>query len=303
MAQQTREIRRRIKAVNSTKKITKAMELVASAKMRKVTQALLQTRPYTDWSWQLLKNVSEKTDHSLHPLLQHRDPIKRQALVLLSTNRGLVGAFNANLIAAAMQSVSQAKQAGIETDLVLMGAKGRAMVVRYGINAMADFPKADIASSVMDVRVMAKLVIKEFLSAKVDRVSVAFMDYRSTLLQKPVVRQVLPLDKAAFESTGQISTQPDTEIMQYDFNEYLFEPNADAVLEVLLNRLVEIQLFRALLETNASEQAARMMSMRNASDAASDLIDDLTLSFNQARQAAITQDLSEISAGRAALES
>jgi F-type H+-transporting ATPase subunit gamma len=131
---------------------------------------------------------------------------------------------------------------------------------------------------------------------------VAFMDYRSTLLQKPVVRQVLPLDKAAFESTGQIGTQPDTEIKKFDFTEYLFEPNPDAVLDVLLNRLVELQLFRALLETNASEQAARMMAMRNASDAASDLIDDLTLTFNQARQASITQDLSEISAGRAALE-
>lgn len=303
MPQQTREIRRRIKAVTSTKKITKAMELVASAKMRRVTQSLMQTRPYTDRSWQLLKNVSERTDPSKHPLLQRRPRLTRQALVLLSTNRGLVGAFNTNLMAAAMNAVTAAREQGIETDLVLMGLKGRAMVYRYGVTASADFPKADIASSVLDVRAMAKLVISEFLSARVDRVNVVFMDYRSTLVQKPIVRQVLPLDRAAFEATGQIESQPDAELAAADAREYLFEPNADSVLDVLLNRLVELQLYRALLETNASEQAARMMAMRNASDAANDLIDDLTLTFNQARQAAITQDLSEISAGRAALES
>lgn len=300
MAQQTREIRRRIKAVNSTKKITKAMELVASAKMRRVTQALLQTRPYTDWSRQLLKNLSERTDPSLHPLLQKRAAIKRQAIVLLSTNRGLVGAFNTNLMSAAMRAAQEAKQRGTATEVVLMGTKGRAIVHRYGAHALADFPKAEIASRVTDVRAVSKLVIREFLESKVDRVMVVFMDYRSILVQKPITRQLLPLDQVAFEAQIEMNGgRPNTN----DTREYTFEPDADVVLDVLLERLVELQLFRALLETNASEQAARMMAMRSASDAAGELIDDLTLTFNQARQAAITQDLSEISAGRAALES
>lgn len=300
MAQQTREIRRRIKAVNSTKKITKAMELVASAKMRRVTQALLQTRPYTDWSRQLLKNLSERTDGSMHPLLEKRTEVKRQALILLSTNRGLVGAFNANLTTAAMRVVNDAKAQGIETDLILMGTKGRAIVHRYGIDAVADFPKAEVASSVQDVHPLSKLVIGDFLRKQVDRVMVVFMDYQSTLVQKPVIRQLLPLDEAAFTKELEGMKEDSPVVSQ---TEYTFEPNADLVLELLLERLVEIQLYRALLETNASEQAARMMAMRNASDAAGELIDELTLSFNQARQASITQDLAEISAGRAALES
>jgi len=303
MSTNTRDIRRRIRAVTSTKKITKAMELVASAKMRKVTQALLATRPYTDHAWELLRRLSEHVDPNSHPLFQSR-PVKRQALAIMSTNRGLVGAFNTNLLNTAVEySRSVKERHGAETDVILIGTKGRAIVYRYGYTAAADFPKEEVVTNVLAIRPIASFVTKAFLAGTYDRIAVAFMDYRSTLLQKPRVRQLIPLDRDAF-AFGQIEEGSDKQSVVNNTTsfEYAFEPSTGTVLDQILRRLVEVQIFRALLETNASEQAARMMAMRNATDAASDLIDDLTLTFNQARQAAITKDLAEISAGRAALE-
>ncbi|MBI2984762.1 MAG: ATP synthase F1 subunit gamma [Candidatus Kerfeldbacteria bacterium] len=296
MASSTRDIRRRIRSVQNTKKITKAMELVASAKMRKVTQALLNTRPYTDLAWQLLQSVSTRTDPDLHPLLHRRLPIRRQGLVVISTNRGLVGAFNTNLIATALGYGRRAKDDQVESDLILVGTKGRPLAYRYGFHAAADFPKTDVVTSVLAIRPLARFVLEEFRRGVYDRISVVFMDFRSTLSQVTRIRQLLPLDREAF-AIGPHDAAP-ARIP----TEQIFEPDADVVLEVLLWRLVEVQLYRALLETNASEQAARMMAMRNATDSAGELIDDLTLTFNQVRQAAITQDLAEISAGRAALD-
>lgn len=307
----SRDILRRLRSVKNTKKITKAMELIASAKMRKVAQAVLASRPYTDRAWELLLNLAKRTDPSQHPLLQDRSEVKSIGLIVMTSNRGLVGALNSNLINAAVKAAREMTGAnGAEVKTILLGAKGRAMVTQYGFTAAAEFPKQEIMTNVLAIRPVAKMVIDDFRRGVYDKVVVAYVDYVSMLIQKPRVKQILPLSAAGFasgvaglaETAERASIVADEAAGKKDF-EYLFEPNADTVLEEILPRLVEMQLYRAALESNASEQAARMMAMRNATDAAGDLIDDLTLSYNQARQAAITQDLAEISAGRAALES
>lgn len=286
----TGDIQRRLRSVRNTRKITKAMELVASAKMRKAGQAVLATRPYTDEAWTMLLNLAASTDPTQHPLLHFHQEPKTIGLVLVSSSRGLVGAFNTNIVKAAVEAL----KIHPNVKVVLVGAKGKAILHQPGYEAAAEFVKEDVVTNVLQVRPMSKLVIDQFIAHELDQVFMAYMDFVSTLVQKPVVRQLLPLSQQQAQAEVG-ATRPAVE--------YLFEPNPDEVLEYLLPRLVEMQLYRAVLETNASEQAARMVAMKNASDAANDLIDDLTLTFNQARQASITQDLAEISAGRAALES
>ena len=307
----SRDILRRLRSVKNTKKITKAMELVASAKMRKVAQAVLASRPYTDHAWELLLNLAKRTDPSKHALLQDRAEVKTIGLIVMTSNRGLVGALNSNLINAAVKAARELTNAtGADVKVILLGSKGRAMVTQYQFTAAAEFTKQEIATNVREIRPIAKMAIDDFRNGTYDKIVVAYMDYISTLLQKPRVKQILPLSASGFmsgvaglaESAERAKIVADEATEEKHF-EYLFEPSPDSVLEEILPRLVEMQLYRAVLEANASEQAARMMAMRNATDAAGDLIDDLTLSYNQARQAAITQDLAEISAGRAALES
>ncbi len=286
MPKGTRDIQRRLRSVRSTRKITKAMELVASAKMRRASQAVVATRPYTNEAWTMLNNLAAVTDPSQHPLLVTRDVTKNVGLVLVASSKGLVGGFNAQLIGATVRAVRE--QNGVKTTVILMGAKGRSIMTQHGYDITAEFTKEDVVTNAQHILPMSKLVIDGFMNGTYDKVLVAYMDFVSTLVQKPTLKQLLPL-------VPEKSSGPSME--------FVFEPNPDDVLEYLLPRLVEMQLYRAVLETNASEQAARMVAMRSASDAANDLIDDLTLTFNQARQASITQDLAEISAGRAALES
>lgn len=304
----TRDIQRRIRSVKSTKKITKAMELVASAKMRRSSQAVMATRPYTDRAWDMLQHLSQRTDATQHALLAERAEPKKIGIVLVASNRGLVGGFNAQLTATVAKEVTRlVGSSTISVEVILMGKKGRMIMSQHGLPIEAEFTKDDVVTSVLGIRPMAKLAIDRFTLGEYDRVLVGYMDFISTLNQKPRLRQILPLS-AAGVMAGDVGVQSNEDVgaekTSDDQNfEYTFEPNPDAVLEHILPRLVEMQIYRAVLETNASEQAARMVAMKSASDAAGDLIDDLTLSFNQARQASITQDLSEISAGRAALES
>lgn len=304
----TREIRRRIRSITSTRKVTKAMELVASAKMRRAVAATHAARGYADLAWKLLLNVAQRTDAERHPLLR-RGEAKRIGLVLVTSNRGLVGSFNTQLIGAVLGFLRANERIVPEAvDIVLVGRKGRAPLVRAGYNLAAAFEKLDVISDIAHVRPIARVVIDDFLAAKLDRVVLAYTDFRSTLVQRPVVRQILPIAPAAViageagvfdngERGAVIRAEAETERRF----EYLFEPNPDTVLEALLPRLLEMQIYRALLESAASEHAARMVAMQSATDAAGDLIDELTLAFNQARQQSITQDLAEISASRAAL--
>jgi len=294
----TREIKRRIRSITNTKKITKAMEMVAAVKMRKAVQSVLATRDYSSAAWEIVKDLSVKTDPGQHPLLQKREKIKCIGVVVIASNRGLCGGFNREMVETVADYVQQQKErySGVKMEVFLMGKRGRDIMFRYGHQIVAEFDKLDVAESVLEVKPLVKMVIADYLAEKYDKVAIAYTDYRSAISQKPRVKKLLPIEREDKE-LGYVSEEIKGEVKRE--YEYLFEPSPDAVLEQMLYRLIELQIYQALLETNASEHSARMMAMRNASEAAGDMIDDLTLTFNQARQQAITAELADISAGSA----
>ncbi|MDD5342315.1 MAG: ATP synthase F1 subunit gamma [Patescibacteria group bacterium] len=304
MPANTRDIKRRIRSVTSTKQITKAMELVAASKMRKAIKAVLATRPYSSLAWETVLNLASRTDRSQYVLLQER-PVKSEAIVLISSNRGLCGGFNQQIIRLVSDYVTKRKleQPEVALNLIVLGKRGREAVFKLGYQILAEFEKMDVVTDLSEITPLSYLIINDFSSGKYDRVMMAFTDFVSALKQIPRLRQVLPIGQKIEElgvvkDAGQSTPQPKFEA---DFSEYLFEPSPEEVLRVILPRLVEVQIYQAVLESNASEHSARMMAMRNATENADEFINDLTLSFNQARQASITRDLAEISASRTVL--
>lgn len=310
----TRDITRRIKSVGNTRKITKAMELVAAAKMRQAVEAALATRSYANLSWLTVLNLAQlaKRNTRLHRLLNQRPVVRRVAVVLITSNRGLCGGFNSTLIAKVAQSVR--RHGNVATDFILLGKKGQAVYHRYGYTVVADFVKEDILGDEAALRPVTALVMADFLSGKYDKVLVAYTDFVSTLRQIPRVRQLLPIELTIdpkHHGLGIIGSEDHVGMNQdviaakqqkhFTGQEYIFEPNPRQVLDALVPRLVGIQLYQAVLESNASEQSARMLAMRNASDAADDMSSELTLFYNKARQAGITSEIAEISGGAAAL--
>lgn len=293
----TRDIRRRIKSVGSTQKITKAMELVAASKMRRAVQQALATRAYAKAAWDILTNVSISTDHELHPLLTER-PVKRTALIVVTSDRGLAGGLNANVVRKTLEAV---KSEGKEVDVISLGSKGADGLRRAGANLVAAFQNPHAHPTISDLAPIVKIAVDDFTAAKYDKVLVAYTDFVSTLNQKARVRQVLPIRKEELKQVLD-DVSPDLGEAKPFINPYLFEPSPDAVLEKMLRNLVESQIYQVVLESLASEHAARMVAMRNANEAAEELIEDLNLTYNQARQAGITREIAEISAGRAALE-
>lgn len=306
MAVSPRLIRRRIKSVTNTRKITKAMELVAAAKMRKAVSSVLATRPYARSAWQAIQQIAKSSDTDLHPLLSSRDTSGRSLVILITSDRGLCGGFNGQMFRKIAAFVDEDK-GGL--DFVTIGRKGQDACKRFGYTVIATFTDMANNPSVTDVRPVADIAIKDFTDGKYDKVYLAFTDYISALVQTPMVSQLLPLMR--IEGLGEASDAlfgVETEESLTDDGsdtvsaEFLFEPSPREVLDVMVPRIVEAQVYQGILESSASEHSARMMSMRSASDAASEMIDDLTLTYNQARQAGITAEIAEISSGKAALE-
>lgn len=299
-----RDIQRRIKSVKNTHKITKAMEMVAAAKMRKAVVKVLQTRSYSDLAWQTVLHLAQKVDTREHPFFRERREIKNIAIVLISTNRGLCGNFNVNLANKVIESIKIHYPDSRVTDVVTYGAKGRDEVRRKGLNLIADFGKEDITQDSLDIRPIARMVTKDFIAKKYDKVLVAFTDYESALKQTPHVKQLLPIVPEIDKRLGHIVHEKDLveEISIEGVSEFIFEPDTKSVLDAFLPRLVEAQIYQAVLESEASEHSARMVAMRNASDAAEEMMGDLTLAFNKARQAGITAELADIAGGSMALE-
>ncbi len=285
----SKEIRRRIKSVKSIGQITKAMELVSAAKMRKAQQQALASRPYSKLASTLLENLSAKVDKKTHPLLSRvlpegEKPSNRILLVVVSPNKGLAGALNTNLVNKAMELIRA--EGSEKFDFITIGKKGEELVRRMKLNIIADFPSKERDISILDAKPIAQIAMDEFLNNHYSKVFIVYTDFISTLNQRPNLLQLLPFSKP---------NEKDTE-------EYLFEPNPDEVFESLIIRTVEFAVYQTLLEAQASEHSARMVAMRNANEASSDLISDLELSYNQARQSGITRELSEISAAKLAME-
>ncbi len=309
----TKDIKRRIKSITSTKRITRAMEMVEASKMRKAVEAVLATRTYANLAWETLLNVARASANKIsHPLLEVRPDVKRQALILIAANRGLCGGFNTAIIAEARRAVK-----GLEdvTDLIILGRKGESL--SSVLHVSAQFVKEEAAVNSTSVAPIAKLVINGYIDKTYDRVLVAYTDFVNAAKQSPRVKQILPvLTSATDGSLGIIGNDGKVGVSQEyvagksqahlrdagSTLEYLFEPNPQSVLDEVLPRLISIQLYQALLESTASEHSARMAAMHQATKAASDLVDELTLFYNKARQAAITAEIAEITAGVAAFE-
>jgi len=299
---QLREIKRRIKSIASTKKVTKAMEMVSAAKMRKAVVNVLASRSYASLSWDLVQSLASRTESRYHPLLHRRPEIKNVGLVLITSNRGLCGGFNSQII---QKTLNYIKQKPGAVKLVTLGKKGRDSMVKRGLNLAADFTKFDITTTITQIRPLARLLIEDFIAGKFDSVVIAYTDFISTLLQKPRILEILPISS---QTPDQDLGQAGLPLGQNNATgksgelEYLFEPSPDEVLSELLPRLIEMQIYQTILESDAAEHSARMVAMQNASDAAVDMIADLTLSFNKARQSAITAELADISGGLLAME-
>lgn len=297
----TRDIRRRIKSISNTKKITKAMEMVASSKMRKAVNGVLASRPYSDLAWQLILNVAGKANGKHNRLLAKRKKINSVGIVLISSNRGLCGSFNQQVVKTAVELIRKEKavKTDLNIDLISVGKKGSRSMLRLGYNVVAEFDKPDVIKSISDISPMSKMIMTDFLNKKYDKVYLIYTDYISALKQIPRVKQILPIETTPDLFLGTVNEQKEQITKQFA---YKFEPVAKEILGELLPRLLTVQVYQAYLESNASEHSARMLAMRNASDAAGDMIDELTLIFNQARQAAITREIAEIAGGKAALE-
>ncbi|MEK7105431.1 MAG: ATP synthase F1 subunit gamma [Patescibacteria group bacterium] len=293
MAVNPRTIRGRIKSVKNTRKITKAMELVAASKMRRAVSSLLGTRPYAGLAWETVRSVAKITDPSMHPLLAPRKEINKVLFVLITSDRGLCGGFNARMLKEAMKTLATYGSTAVE--VITVGKRGADTMRRVGKPIVASFVDLTNNPKYSDIRPIARLVLEEYQKGTYDKVVMGYTDYISALTQVPNLVQLLPL------TTIDIS-EPTTKHEEVTTTEYVFEPSPMEVLDALLPKIVETKVWQALLESAASEHSARMMAMRNASEAAGDMIDSLTFTFNQARQAGITREIAEISSGKAALE-
>jgi F-type H+-transporting ATPase subunit gamma len=283
----TREIRRRIRSVRNISQITRAMEMVSAAKMRKAQQRVLASRPYSERIQAVIGDLAslkiEGTETAAFPLLEQRE-VKKSAVILVTPDKGLTGSMNANLIRRASRYILS--EANVPVEVIAAGKKGRDFMVRSRQDVVAEFTALGDNVTFNDIRPIVEVALEDFNAGKVDAVSVIFPRFVNTLTQTPEVRQILPIARP--EGAG-------------EYTDYIFEPSPEEVLNALLPRFVEVQVYQAILESIASEHSARMVAMRNASQNAKDLVSELSLTYNKARQSQITREVSEIAAGANAL--
>lgn len=283
-----RIIRRRIRSVRNTAKITKAMEMIAASKVRRAQQRVLAGRPYARKLHQVLGYLAAQYEETeaVHPLMQHREP-KKIMLLHITPDRGLTGGLNSNLNRRAAQFILEEK---LPVSVICVGKKGRDFMTRHGQQVRAVFTDMGDRVSVADLRPIIHIMTEDFLSGAVDQVHILNSDFVSAMVQRPSVRRLLPLQ--APEGAEALGPKVG----------YIYEPTGPEVLAQLLPRFVEVQLYQAMLEAIASEQSARMVAMRSATDSANEMVQDLTLELNKARQASITSELLDIVGGVTALE-
>ncbi len=297
MALSTKTIKRRIKSIANTKKITKAMEMISAVKMRRAVANASATRAYADLAWKMLQDVTRKAGPKHHPLLAER-PIKKMGLILITSNRGLAGGFSSKLLQEVDAFITKIKkEKNVDVEVLVMGKKGRKIYQNFGHAIAAEFDKVDVTKAISDILPMSQLAATDFINSTYDQIGVAYMQYISAIKQVPIIKPIFPIKQknhiTVIEKNPQPTEQP---------TDFIFEPNPLEVLKMLLPRLIEMQLYQAVLESDASEHSARMMAMQAASDAASDMIKELNTTFNNARQAAITKEIAEVIGGAAALE-
>ncbi len=276
-----RLLRRRIRSVQSTAKITRAMEMIATAKMKRAQEQALAGRPYSDKIGQIISDLAVESAKAgaLHPLLEKRD-IKRIAIVHITTDRGLCGGLNANMNRLTANFILAQS---VPVTLVTVGRKGRDFMMRYKRDVRAEFTKISDRPTLLETLPISHIIIDDYTSGYIDMVYLAYTQFVTTMTQRPTLEPLLPVEPA---------TIPKTET-----TEYIYEPDPMFVLGELLPRFVEMKVYHAIREAIASEQSARMVAMRNATDNANEVISDLTLTLNKARQEMITKELLDITGG------
>lgn len=282
-----KEIRTQISSIQSTQKITSAMEMVAASKMRKAQQRMLRGKPYARRMRSVVGHIANAAPEYRHLFMQERE-VKRVGYLVVSTDRGLCGGLNVNLFKAQIRSMKEWADQDVEVELCLIGAKAAAFYNSYGGNVTAAVRDIGEEPAMADLIGSVKTMLDAYADGKIDKLYLVGNQFVNTMTQNPSVEQLLPL----------VAEQSDEMKHHWD---YIYEPDAKDLLEVLLTRYIESQVYQAVVENGACEQASRMLAMKSATDNAGELIDDLQLVYNKARQAAITQELSEIVSGAAAI--
>lgn len=290
----TQEIRRRIRSVRNVAQITRAVQLVASSKMRRAQERVTASRPYAEQLSKLLSRVASQVDDvSDLPLMQRRD-VKRVAIVLVTPDRGLAGALNSNVNRRAAQLAQELRREynnpNLPITFVAVGRKGRDFLTRSRQNLLAEFTTLGDQPKVADVRAIARTVTDAYINGEIDRALLVYPKFVSMVAQTPTVAQLLPVEPPASEEPEGAAPQ------------YIFEPDAETIFAELLPRYIETQIYQPLLETIASFYSAQMLAMKNATDSANDLLSDLTLTYNKVRQSAITTQILEVVSGANALQ-
>jgi len=283
-----KEIRTQIKSIQNTQKITRAMEMVAASKMRKAQARMQASKPYAAKMRNVISHLAHAHPEYKHPYLSDRD-VKRVGYIVITSDRGLCGGLNTNLLKAAVVSMRENDDKGLKADVCVIGSKGASFMNRIGANVKSSVSQLGDAPGIADLIGSVKVMLDAYDNGEIDRLYLVSNDFVNTMTQTPQVEQLLPI---AVE-------EPEQEMKHHW--DYLYEPEAKVVLDKLMMRYIESLVYQGVVENIASEQAARMVAMKNASDNAGDIIDDLQLVYNKARQAAITQEISEIVAGAAAV--
>lgn len=284
-----KEIRNQISSIKSTQKITSAMEMVAASKMRKAQERMNRTRPYAEKMRQVIRHVAKANPEYRHPFMVDRD-VNRVGYIVISTDRGLCGGLNGNLFKSLVRDMRAWKDKGVDADLCAIGQKGASFFRSYGGNVVAALTHIGDSPSSEKLIGNVKVMLDAFEEGKIDRLFLVSNEFVNTMTQSPQVEQLLPLPEEDSEEK-EIKNQWD----------YLYEPDARPILNGLLTRYIESQVYQGVVENLACEQAARMIAMKSATDNAGSIIDELQLAYNKARQAAITQEISEIVSGATAV--
>ena len=285
-----REIRNKISRIKNTQKITRAMELVAASKMRKAQDRMAMSRPYAEKIRKVIRHVAASHAEYHHPYLQERDKINNVGFIVVTTDRGLCGGLNVNLLRACVADMKAWHEKNAEVQLCLIGRKSEAFFSRYGGKVVGLADHLGDMPEVQDLIGIVKVMLDHFDDEKLDAIYIASNDFVNTMVQKPHIRQLLPLPKNEDE-------------VKEGYWDYLYEPDSSKqLLQLLMVRYIESQVYQAVVENIACEQSARMVAMKNATENAGGLIDELQLIYNKARQAGITREIAEIVAGAAAVE-
>jgi len=283
-----KEIRTKIGSIKNTQKITRAMEMVAASKMRKTKDRMQATRPYSKKIGRIIKHLAQANPEYKHPYLVARD-VKRIGIIVVSSDRGLCGGLNSNLFRKTLTHLMQWEKANIEVDVCTIGTKASGFFSNLKVNLVGQVSRLGDAPHLKDIVGVIKIMLDAYEAGRIDQLYIVSNEFVNTMTQRPTVEQLLPA--VACELDENLSGHWD----------YIYEPDAKEVLDHLLLRFIESKVYQGLVENNACEQAARMVAMKSASDNAGNLIGELQLIYNKARQAAITQEISEIVAGAAAV--